>query len=267
MTTIAASIVNDLRKQTNCPMSDCKKALVDANGDFDIAKKLLRERLGSLDTSKPNSGKEGLIVASMKNDDESVYCGIVQIDTETDFAANNPQVIAISQNIANNFAELSKLDVSGFENDLAQLRSITGENINLRKADYVSSKNYKDGAIYIHHNRKISSVVFFSGKVDEEVKKSIAMHIVASSPSPICIKPEDVPEHAVASEKSYLEDKASKSGKPQAIQDKIVHGGLSKFKNSISLLEQDFVKETSKKVKDILPEGIEILYFIRHEVA
>ncbi len=259
MTTIAASRVQELRSLTNCPMMDCRNALVDSGGDFEGAKKLLRERLGSLDTSKPDSGKEGLIVANLSIDNHNAAYVIMEIGTETDFASNNPQVIEMCAD------SVSMSPKHTTEETIHKLRSITGENIILRRAES-KNLNAKDGAIYIHHNRKSAALIFFSGVVDDEIKKNIAMHIVAANPAPVCIKPEDIPESVLASEKSYLEDKAIKSGKPPAIQEKIVNGGLNKFKNSLSLLEQDFVKDSSKKVKDILPNGIEIIHFVRWEI-
>ena len=266
MTTIAANIVKDLRSQTNCPMIDCKKALVDAGGDFDAAKKLLRERLGNLDSAKPDSGTEGVIalVAGTEEDNGNRASYIIaEIGSETDFTANNPDFVSSCQRIVSDFSNSDKI--------LGELRSTTGENIILRRHSIECFAGYQfsptkdvfaqiDIGSYVHHNRKSASVVVFDGLVSEEVKKFIAMHIVAATPSPVCITTEEVPDSLIQNEREFLMKKAQ--GKPQNIQDKIVDGGLAKFKATLALNEQPLVMDPSKKVKDILPSGVKIVHFI-----
>jgi elongation factor Ts len=264
MSTIAASAVKDLREQTNCPMIDCKKALVDAGGDFDAAKNLLRERLGNLDVTKTDSGTEGLIAGWLSpffRDNESIYT-LIEVGTETDFAAKNPEIIEIS----NTIARISTTHPEQAEVLLAKLRAITGENIVLRRKESHNDGRSKCGFLYIHHDRKKAAVVLFSAFIEEEIAKNVAMHIVATTPSPACIKTEDVPADKVEAERVFLQDKAKASGKPGVIQNKIVEGGLSKFRSSLSLLEQPFVKYPSKKIKDILPKDVEITHFARWEI-
>lgn len=260
MTTITANIVKDLRSQTSCPMIDCKKALVDANGDFDAAKKLLRERLGNIDTAKIDSGKEGLIAGYLTpyfRVDEPFYT-LVEIGTETDFAAKHPEIIETSNTIARTIAR--QPDQS--EEFLGKLRSITGENVVLRRKEVYSSGQPKCGFLYVHHDRKKAAVVLFSAFVEEEIAKNIAMHIVATTPQPACIKTEDVPVDKIEVERAFLQDKAKASGKPEAIQTKIVEGGLSRFRSTLALLEQPYIKDPNKKIKDILPKGIEIVHML-----
>lgn len=276
MSTVAASIVKDLRDQTNCPMLDCKQALIDAGGDFDGAKKLLRERLGNLDSTKPDSGTEGVIalvtvsypaekveglVVSQAIDPKLyelpnyVFYVIAEIGSETDFTANNPDFVFSCQKIVRDFDKRESI--------LGELRSITGENITLRRHEakmFKANENRFDIGSYVHHNRKMASVVVFDGLVSEEVKKSIAMHIVAVTPSPVCITPEEVPDNLVQTEREFFMKKAQ--GKPQNIQDKIVEGGLTKFKATLALNEQPLVMDPSKKVKDILPSGVKIVHFV-----
>jgi elongation factor Ts len=266
MSTVAASIVKDLREQTNCPMIDCKKALVDAVGDFDAAKKLLRERLGNLDSAKPDSGTEGVIalVAFKEQNQLNRACYvIVEVGCETDFTANNPSFIHRCQDIACN--------IENKESILGELRATTKENVVLRRhaiesfvGHQFSSTNDVSAPIdigsYVHHNRKIASVVVFDGLVSDEIKKSIAMHIVAATPLPVCITPEEVPENLVQTEREFFMKKAE--GKPQNIQEKIVEGGLAKFKATLALNEQPLIMDPSKKVKDILPSGVKIVHFI-----
>jgi len=255
MSTITALSVKDLRSQTNCPMLDCKQALIDANGDFDIAKKLLRERLGSLDTTKPDNGSEGLIAVNLEYGIGNIRYCIVKIGTETDFSANNQTVISGCQQLV----ECPEID----DSIIKDLRSSTGENIVVREFENKTIQA-SDGSFYIHHNRKTASIVLFSGKVSDDVKKSIAMHIVATTPSPICITPEEVPDSLIQNEREFFIKKAQ--GKPQNIQDKIVEGGLNKFKSTLALNEQPLVMDSSKKVKDILPDGVSIVHFVHWSI-
>lgn len=259
MSTIAASAVKDLRSQTGYPMIDCKQALVDSNGDFDRAKSLLRDRLGAADKNKVDSGQNGLISA-LYDKNEFIYT-FAEIGTETDFAAKNPTVIDACEEM---------IRQKTFNETIEHLRALTGENIVLRRAE--TSRIYTGRAgLYVHHNRKIAALVAFSqvdysSPTSEELMRDIAMHVVAASPFPVCVNSEDVPADKIETERVFLQEKAKASGKPEAIQNKIVEGGLSKFRSSLALLEQPYIKDPSKKVKDLLPQGLSITHFIRWEI-
>lgn len=262
MVTVTANSVKELRELTNCPLLDCKKALVDANGNIDEAKKLLRERLGSLDTTKPDSGKEGLIVGYIngfmdKENIRKMEYNLFEIGTETDFTANNESVIRGCQHIA----ECPEIE----DSIVKDLRAITGENISCRRG---LIKNFvaKDGSLYIHHNRKIAVVVLFAELIDKDIAKNIAMHIAAASPAPICITTSEVPAELIEAEKDFLSKKAMASGKPMNIQEKIIEGGLAKYRASLALNEQPFALDQSKKVKDMVPAGNSIVHFVRWEI-
>jgi len=250
MSTVAASIVKDLRDQTNCPMLDCKQALIDAGGDFDAAKKLLRERLGNLDVNKKDSGKEGLIAMSVSADSGSVSYNMIEVGTETDFTAKNPDFIKACESMVSDPALTERIQF---------LRAITGENVVIRRQESQTVAGL-DASSYLHHNGKIGTIVVFSGNVSTEIGKNIAMHISATTPSPVCITPDEVPENLVQTEREFFMNKAQ--GKPQNIQEKIVEGGLAKFKATLALNEQPLVMDPSKKVKDILPSGVKIVHFI-----
>lgn len=262
MSTVTVDSVKELRELTNCPLLDCKKALVDAGGNIDEAKKLLRERLGSLDTTKPDSGKEGLIVGFINGfmdvgDIRKMEYNLFEIGTETDFAANNPDIIRGCQHIA---------DCPSIEDSIIKdLRATTGENISCRRG-LIKNFPAKDGSLYIHHNRKIAVVVLFSELIDKDLAKNVAMHIAAASPAPVCITTAEVPVELIEAEKEFLSKKALASGKPMNIQEKIIEGGLAKYRASLALNEQSFALDPSKKVKDMVPTGNSIVHFVRWEI-
>lgn len=267
MSTIVAGDVMKLRSETNAPMMACKQALADAGGDIPSAKALLRERLGALDTAKPDTGKEGLIAIDCLILPWSVTYGIVEIGTETDFAAMSERVIAAADRIAQ--AAMTSPDVSLA---VEAIRMETGENIVFRRSDSMEFGDAIFGiAYYIHHDRRSAGIVVYAKEgnavADEAVMRSIAMHLVAVTPEPAAIIADDVPAVLVEAERAYLIKKAEASGKPPAIQEKIINGGLTKFRESRALLDQPFVKDPSKKIKDVLPKGISIAHIVRWEVG
>lgn len=260
---VTLDAIKELRDQTNCPMMDVKKALTDANGDMGKAKTLLRERLGTVDDSKPDSGKEGLIALFIDNA-QPVYSTyvIAEVGTDTDFAARNDLVIQAAENLVRD----------GEKDYLADVRSQVGENVVLRKSDtcMFTDTPFMVGG-YVHHDRRSAAVVVFAveegADIDGDLMRSVAMHVVAAQPVPACISTAEVPEDLLSTERAFLQKKASESGKPEAIQQKIIEGGLSKFRASRALLEQPYVKEPTKKVKDILPQGVRIERFVRWVVG
>lgn len=271
MLTVSANDVMKLRSETNAPMMDCKQALADASGDFDAAKVFLRERLGALDVTKKDSGTEGLIAIDILNEADSVTYAIVEIGTETDFNSRSPLLVGGAFTIASAIVYSKEYD-----SVIDRLRVSTGENISLRRADSGRMEGSPDckfqAGSYVHHDRKSAAYVIFavaanSEPLTDEMMKNIAMHVVASTPIPVCVRAEDVPEDIVAAERSFFKTKAEQSGKPPAIQEKIVEGGLSKFRASRALIEQPYIRDPSKKVKDILPKGVSIVEFDRWEVG
>lgn len=275
---ITANAVTLLRQQTSCGIMDCKQALLDANGDFDAAKNLLRQRLGALDTDKTDSGTEGIIAIHTDNAPDFTSCSyaILELATETDFTARNPEV----QKAANDILE-AMLNTKEYDSIINRLRATTGENIFIRRADsgqVDDAPNLKvDVAYYVHHDNRSGAYVIFSDSsgivasdhimLVHDIMRSIAMHIVAVTPSAECVHPADVPEDLIEKEKAFLQEKARQTGKPQNIQDKIIDGGIAKFRDSRALLEQPFVRDPNKKVKHLLPQGVSIVEFDRWQIG
>lgn len=270
--TVSANLVMELRAQTNCPVQDCKQALLDANGDSEQAKTLLRQRRGNLDEVKTDTGQEGLLAVAIGYDGakNTASFSIVEVGAETDFAARSDEMVCAASIAASQL--LWDKPVSAIDD----VRSQIGENICIRRSNLEQFEGISfpgthcSIASYIHHDRKSAAVAVYvrndtselSIEKTDELIRSICMHIVASKPTPVCIRPEDVPGEDIERERQFLSQKAVESKKPQAIQDKIVEGGLRKYRSSVALLEQPYVRDEKKTVGSIIPAGISIMEFL-----
>ncbi len=266
-TAVLAGDVIELRQLTGMPMMTCKEALVEAGGDLEKAKTILREK-GATSNKSPATG-EGVI--AIYADPLSIGYGMVEIGTQTDFAARTPEV----KEFALRLAKSKVYDESDFSSEgINELQKKIGENLSIRRAEaYIVSDNV-NGSVgsYVHHDGKSAAAVMFcadnpAAVPAEDVRKIIAMHVVAASPAPVAISDADIPAELVEAERIFLTEKAAKTGKPPEIVTKIIEGGLSKFKKELALLEQVLVSDPKKKVKDLLPPGAVIMNFDRWEVG
>jgi len=242
--------IKELRGQTQCPMMECKQALQESDGDFEQAKTIMRQKLGAIGDTKTSTGQEGFIII------EQFFQGIIadevlvmlQISTDTDFVAKNKLVLDSAKSIA------SAISCNGKTSHiLDNIRAQTGENIQIaRKLVYPINPLVPFGT-YVHFDNKTASVVSFKNHVDEELRKQVAMHVVAASPQPRYISSSDVPESELTQERILLEGKAK--DKPDNIKEKIVDGGLSKFKRTISLLEQPFIIDNKQTVQEAIGDA------------
>ena len=265
---ITASQVSELRAQTGVGLMECKKALVDSNGDIEAALKALREKgLAKAQKKAERSTNEGKVfVAESADNSEAV---IIELNCETDFVANNEA-----------FAELgNKIAQLSLENKLTDVDAVNGADINGQSVkDHISeyvlklgenisvskvSAFYNTSAVssYIHMNGKIGVLVSFSANLDKELSKSIAMQIAAVSPS--YVRPEEVDSSELDNERDIIKKQAIQEGKPENIVDKIVEGRLNKYYKEVCLLEQPFIKEDKKSVKEVLPSDVTVEKFVR----
>jgi len=270
---ITAAMVKELRQRTGAGMMECKKALVQNDGDIETAIDWMRKE-GVMKAEK-KSGRvaaEGAVCLAV--DENSAIGILLEINSETDFVANGEQF----QTFAKAVAQLSLSEKVGdlevlknllfdasstVEQQRKELVAKVGENIALRRVVCVRSEHGPLGA-YLH-GRRIGVLVAMKGG-DQELAKDMAMHIAASSP--LCVSPEDVPEELVAREKEIFLSQAQSSGKPQNIIDKMVEGRLRKFLVEISLVGQSFVKDPDQSVGDVLKTaGAEVEQFVRFEVG
>ena len=267
---ISASMVKELRERTGAGMMECKKALVDSNGDLDAAIDLLRTTgQAKAEKKAKRIAAEGRIV--IKSDTK--HAVILEINSETDFVANDSNFINFAESVAeaildneiSDLESLNKINLStGINIELARTNLIAkiGENISIRRFDKI--KQCDKMGLYTHGAR-IGVVVSLSGG-DEEISKDIAMHVAASNP--ICIDNEGVPEELVSREKRIFQEQAASSGKPPEIVEKMIEGRMKKFFKEITLLGQPFIRNPDISVNDLLNESnAEIIGYKRYEVG
>ena len=263
-------MVKELRDRTGAGMMECKKSLVEVNGDIDAAIELLRTS-GQAKAEK----KAGRVAADGRieiksNNSDAV---ILEINSETDFVAKDENFINFSNSIINvliknNAKDLNMLNESiisdgkTVEQARTNLIAKVGENISVRRFDRIEGS--ENLGLYSHGSR-IGCIVSLSGG-DENLAKDIAMHIAATNP--ICIDKDDAPRDLVDREKRIFSEQAASSGKPPEIIEKMIQGKMSKFLKEISLLGQSFVKDPDISVENLLKNAnASIIQFIRYEVG
>lgn len=266
--TITAKQVKELRDRTAAGMMDCKKALVEAEGDIELAIENMRKS-GAVKAAK-KAGRvaaEGVILAKV----EAGTALIAEVNCETDFVAMDKSFLAFANKIAeialaNKVASVEALNELAYDGETvevarANLVSKIGENISIRRLQVVEGENL--GA-YVHGG-KIGVITVLKGG-DADLAKDLAMHVAAAAPQ--YVKPEDVPADVVAKEKEIQLAIAVESGKPEAIAEKMVAGRMAKFSGEVSLTGQPFIKDPSIKVAKLLKDaGAEVVSFIRLEVG
>jgi elongation factor Ts len=251
MAAITASMVAELRAKTDAPMMECKKALTEANGDFDKAEELLRVKLGSkAGKAASRITAEGVVAAAV----EGTTGAILEVNCETDFVTKNDSFLALARAAAELIAKSNPADVAalgalpysqdGFGPTLEDVRKglvgKIGENMSFRRF-----KRYANGgklASYLHGTR-IGVIVEFDG--DEVAAKDVAMHVAAMKP--VSLSADDVPATLIEKERSVAALKAAESGKPADIVTKMVEGSVQKYLKEVSLLNQVFVKAADGK--------------------
>ena len=262
---ISASMVKELRERTGLGMMDCKKALVEADGDMEAAIDNLRKSSGMKAAKKAGRiANDGLIAAKMADD---AQLGImVEVNCETDFAARDENFVAFVQTVADTVFEKKISDVdellaSGLEETREVLVQKIGENISVRRAEVYSGNVHS----YVHTTNKIGVLVSLEGG-NEELGRDIAMHVAATAPT--VISPDDAPEDVVAREREIYTAQAEESGKPPEIIAKMIDGRIRKYLQEISLTEQPFVKDPDVKVGALLKkEDAKVTAFVRFEVG
>lgn len=262
MADITAALVKELRERTGAGMMECKKALVEANGDIELAIDNMRKS-GQAKAAK-KAGRvaaEGTILTKIDGN----YGVVVELNCETDFVAKDAGFKAFGDEVINTALNERITDIDAlkakFEEQRTTLVAKIGENINIRRV--VALEGDVLGS-YLHGAR-IGVMVAATG-ADQELVKHIAMHIAASKPE--YLKPEDVPAEVVAREHQIQLDIAMQSGKPREIAEKMVEGRMRKFTGEVSLTGQSFVMDPNKTVAQLLKEhNADVVNFIRFEVG
>ena len=269
--TIKAIDVKKLREDTNAGMMDCKKALIESDGDFEKAKTILKEKGQSKADSKSDRTTAQGIVVIQSNEDHAV---ILEVNCETDFAAKDNLFTEFVDRIAslilhNNLDYMEQLDKQKSDDfeSVEEYRKFTisklGENITIRRFRRISL----DGILgrYIHGS-KIASLVLLDYDDSVELAKNIAMHVAASKPE--YISNTDIPEEVIKEESRILRVQVEQEGKPEEIIDKIVDGKLKKQFDQLTLMGQEYVKDPDITVEKLLKDqDASVKSFIRYEVG
>ncbi len=255
---VTASMVKELRERTGAGMMECKRALVETDGDMETAVEHLRKSgLAQADKKASRVAAEGLVILASNEDDTEAV--MVEVNSETDFVAKDANFLAFANAVAGNALSeapadveaLMATDLNGASLEMARqaLVSKIGENIQVRRLARLSS----DGNIgaYVHGGR-IGVLVELEGG-NSEVARDIAMHIAALNPAYIDV--DDVPADILEKEKRFLVSQAADSGKPADIIEKMVSGRMRKHLAAITLLGQDFVKDTDITVAKLLEKN------------
>jgi len=258
-------MVKELRERTGAGMMECKKALVETNGDMDAAIEHLRKSgLAQADKKASRIAADGRIAVAATADQSEVV--MVEVNCETDFVAKDANFQAFTDAVAANALTAANDDVealmgasgNGLEQSRQALISKIGENIQVRRMARMSGAD-NIGA-YVHGGH-IGVLVGVSGG-DEELARDIAMHIAALNPAYVDV--DDVPADVLEKEKHFLIEQAADSGKPADIIEKMVEGRMRKHLSSITLLGQDFVKDGDITVAKLLKQnGASVKSFVR----
>ena len=269
---ITAELVKNLREKTGAGMMDCKKVLTETDGDMEKAAELLRER--GIAKAAKKSGRvaaEGL-VATYVTADKKVGSN-VEVNAETDFVAKNEEFVNFVNDVAEIVAEKNPADVESLletsykesgktvREVLTEKIATIGENMTIRRFERFESEGLVES--YIHGAGKIAVLVDFA-KGETELAKDVCMQIAAARPE--YLNREAVPQDRVEKEMEILKAQAMNEGKPAEIAEKMVQGRIGKFYAEICLLDQEFVKDSSVKVGELIKnKGAEMVRYARFE--
>lgn len=261
MSTITASAVNELRQKTGAGLMDCKKALQESNGDFEAAIDYLRkkgQKVAALRNDR--EAKEGVVYAVLSADGKTGI--LVGLGCETDFVAKNVEFASFAKSAAeialnNNVTSLDQLMQQPYENNTIQdkvneLVGKIGEKVELKRFERIESETV---ITYIHSNNKLGVLVGLNQAKNEKVEtagKDIAMQIAAMNP--LALDKDGIAEEVIAREKEIAMEQIKAEGKPENMIEKILPGKLNRFFKDNTLLNQQFVKDNSKTVTEMLHE-------------
>ncbi len=269
---ITANMVKELREQTGAGMLDCKKALTETNSNMEEAVTWLREKgISKAAKKQTRIAAEGLALAKV----EGNKAVIVEVNSETDFVAKNPEFTGLVNDIAtailgsnvSTVEEANKLEVNGtsIENMIVEKTATIGEKLSFRRFELVEKQDNQVFGTYSHMGGKIVTLAVLEG-TDAEVAKDVAMQIAAMRP--LYLDKDSVPSERVEKERAILTEQAENEGLDANKLPMIVNGRLNKFYEEVCLLDQGFVKENKMKVsKYVESKGMKVLSFVRYEVG
>jgi len=268
---ITASLVKELRERTGSGMMECKKALVETDGDIEAAAELMRKSgAAKADKKAGRVAADGAVKALVSDDGKSAV--ILEINSETDFVAKDDNFQAFADDVLATVAQQKPASVEALsamtmangqsvEEARQALIAKVGENIQVRRFEMIESEN--SIASYLHGAR---IGVLVDSSADADLARDIAMHIAAANPQ--FVDRDAVPAEFVEKEKSILIAQAESSGKPAEIIEKMIQGRLDKFLAEVTLLGQPFVKDPEQKIEKLLATAnASVAGFVRYEVG
>ncbi|ASI35715.1 MULTISPECIES: translation elongation factor Ts [unclassified Exiguobacterium] len=271
---ITAAMVKELREKTGAGMLDCKKALVETDGDMNAAVDFLREKgIAKAAAKGDRIAAEGLTAVAVDGN----KAALVEINSETDFVAKNERFQSLVQNIADavlrNGSETAEAALVSeyeagktIETYISEEASTIGEKISLRRVALFTKEDNAAFGSYLHMGGRIGSVVVIEGTTDEAVAKDVSMHIAAARP--LYVDRSSVTEEEKAREEKVLTEQAINEGKPANIVEKMIAGRMNKYFEEICLVDQTFVKDPDFKVgKYVESKGGKVVSFVRFEVG
>ena len=274
MAQITAAEVNKLRQQTGAGMMDCKKALTQAEGDFDKAIEIIREKGMAIAKKRSDrEASEGIVFSKVTEDGKQGF--IISLNCETDFVAKNDDFKNLGMKILDlalekqpkDLDELKKLELDGMSVDdkIVKKTAVIGEKLQLSYYDYIEAPKVLS---YIHMDNKLATLVGFNkADFEDQVGKNIAMQVAAMQP--VAVDKDGVPEDIKEKELEIGRKQAQAEGKPENLLDKIAQGKLGKFMKENTLLNQEYIKDSKKTVKQYLQEqkeGLTVTEFKRYSL-
>jgi elongation factor Ts len=287
-TTFTAKDVQELRQRTGAGMMECKKALEETKGNMDSAIELLRKKgIAKAEKRAGRAASEGRIVARVSPDGRTG--ALVEVNSETDFVSRNESFGKLVERIADTLmsdgstngvvanaegaALLGKqMGSTTVEGAIKELSGTIGENLVVRRYARFTT----DGALgtYVHHNGKVAVLVDIVGGSGEAVQllaRTVAEHVAAGVPTiPVAVDRDDVPKEMVDRERRIFSEQAAESGKPANIIEKMVGGRIDKFYKEVTLVDQPWVRDDSKTIRDIVAAagaGLKIRRFARFQMG
>jgi elongation factor Ts len=259
---ITAAQVNELRQKTGAGMMDCKRALTEAEGDFEKAIELLRKKGAAVASKRAEkAANEGLVLTKISDDKQTGV--IVEVNCETDFVAKSTDFVKFADDVLQTVFSIKPSNVNDLLDKSVNIKDLqtnlmgkVGEKIEISRLAIESAPN---GVVidYVHLGSKLGVLIKFDNVTSDknafsEIGKDIAMQVAAMKP--ICVYREEVPKDIIDKEIDIYKELARKEGKPEQILEKISQGRLNKFYQENCLVEQAFIKDNTKSVGDLLKE-------------
>jgi elongation factor Ts len=260
MANITAAEVNKLRQQTGAGMMDCKNALVEADGDFEKAIDILRKKGQKVANKRADRAvTEGRVIGRI--DASGSFAAIIMLGCETDFVAKNEEFTALANAISElavehcpkTIDELKNLTIKGrsITDNITDLIGKTGEKMELADYQYIQAPRV---FVYNHMTSKLSSIIGFSKQdTPDQLGKEVVMQIAAMNP--VAVDKDDVDPKIIEKELEVGREQARQEGKPEEMLEKIAQGKIIKFIKESTLLNQEFVRDNKKTIRQVIEEA------------